>query len=111
MAAEGISSQASPEGAPLTLEDVDRIAHLARLALKAGEREAYHKQLCSILEYVNTLQSLDTSGIEATFMVQPRHNVMREDGKRPSIPVEAALANAPEREGDTFKVPRILDEE
>ncbi|MHB2017124.1 MAG: Asp-tRNA(Asn)/Glu-tRNA(Gln) amidotransferase subunit GatC [Candidatus Xenobia bacterium] len=99
------------EQAALTLEDVDKIAHLARLGLKPGERELYHKQLCSILEYVNTLQGLDTSGIEATFMVQPRHNVMRDDVVRPSIPVEAALANAPQREGDTFKVPRILDEE
>ena len=95
----------------LSLDDVDKIATLARLKLSADERTLYHRQLTDILDYVNQLQALDTTGIEPSFMVLPQEPRLRDDVVPPSLPSAAALHNAPEREGQYFKMPRILEEE
>ena len=90
--------------------DVDHVARLARLDLSPSEREAMRTQLPQILHYVDRLRELDTTGIEATFQVIPRAQAMRADEVRPALGPDRVLANAPLREGDYFRMPRILED-
>jgi aspartyl-tRNA(Asn)/glutamyl-tRNA(Gln) amidotransferase subunit C len=93
----------------LTAEQVDWVAHLARLELSAGERETMARQLTAVLDYVQQLQRVNTEGIEPLAHPLPVHNVFREDASQPSLPVADALANAPDRRGDFYGVPAVLD--
>jgi aspartyl-tRNA(Asn)/glutamyl-tRNA(Gln) amidotransferase subunit C len=92
-----------------TREQIDYVAHLARIDLTEEEREQFGSQLASILAYVEKLDELDTSAVEPTAHVMGLHNVFREDAVRPSAPREAMLANAPARAYGCYLVPRILD--
>ena len=67
-------------------------------------------QLAVILDYVATLARADIADVEPTAHVLPLANVLRDDEVRPSFPVEAMLANAPEAAGDLVRVPRILED-
>ncbi len=89
--------------------DVEHIAHLARLALSGEEAEKFGRQLGSILTYVEKLGELDTSDIEPTSHTLPIDNVMREDAVRPSLAKDDALANAPDRADNFYRVPRIIE--
>lgn len=93
----------------ITKQEVERIAKLARLEITPAEKEAFSKQLSQILTHVEKLKQYDTKGVEPTATVLGQVNVFREDDVRPSLPVEKALANAPEREGDGFSVPKIIE--
>jgi aspartyl-tRNA(Asn)/glutamyl-tRNA(Gln) amidotransferase subunit C len=93
----------------LTLEEVDHIAELARLRLTPEEKERYREQLSAILDYAARLLALDTSGIPPTSSVLPPHSVLRPDQSRPGLTLEELLRNAPETEGDQFRVPPILE--
>jgi len=93
----------------LTIAEVEHIAELAKLGLTEEEKRTFQEQLSAILEYFEKLQEVDTSAIPPTATVLPLHNVMREDEVRPSLPPELILANAPEREGDFFKVQAVLE--
>lgn len=92
--------------------DIDHVAHLARLALTEEEKARLEPQLEEILTYVGRLRELDTEGIEATFHVSGRErvNVLRDDAEDLCLDPEAALRNAPAREGPYFRIPRILEE-
>ena len=92
----------------LTLEQVEHIAELAKLSLTDEEKEDYREQLSAILDYADMLQQLDTSTISPTATVLPLQNVMREDHVTPSFSVEEILANAPEKQDDSFRVRAIL---
>ncbi len=94
----------------VTLQDVEQVAKLARLEVSPAEKEAFAKQLSQILTHVETLKQYDTAGIEPTATVFGQVNVFREDIVQLSLPVEKALANAPEREADGFAVPKIIEE-
>ena len=94
----------------ITKEEVENVAKLARLEITEAEKAAFAKQLSKILTHVETLRQYDTDGIEPTATVLGQVNVFREDVVRPSLPVDQALANAPEREADAFAVPRIIEE-
>ena len=94
----------------ITLEDVEKVAKLARLEVSPAEKEAFAKQLSQILTHMETLKRYDTNGVEPTATVLGQMNVFREDVVQPSLPVDKALANAPEREADGFAVPRIIEE-
>lgn len=94
----------------ITLQDVEKVAKLARLDVSPAEKEAFAKQLSQILTHMETLKQYDTEGIEPTATVLGQVNVFREDVVRPSLTVDKALANAPERDADGFSVPKILDE-
>jgi len=94
----------------ITLDEVEHVARLARLALTSEEKERMRSQLDAILAYIDKLHELDTSGVEPTSHAIPMANVMREDEVRPCFPGEEMLANAPERDGDFFRVPRIIEE-
>ena len=90
--------------------EVEKVAKLARLEISEAEQAAFAKQLSQILTHVETLKQYDTEGVEPTATVLGQVNVFREDVVRPSLPVEKALANAPEREADGFAVPKIIEE-
>jgi aspartyl-tRNA(Asn)/glutamyl-tRNA(Gln) amidotransferase subunit C len=94
----------------ITREDVVHVAALARLGLTDDEIDRMQGQLNRILEAVGELQSVDTSSVGPTAQVIALENVMRDDVARPGIGREAALANAPVREGSMLRVPVILEE-
>jgi aspartyl-tRNA(Asn)/glutamyl-tRNA(Gln) amidotransferase subunit C len=94
----------------ITKEQVEYVANLAKLDLTEEEKEIFTKQLDSILSYMDKLNQLDTTKIEPTSHVLPIKNVFREDKVKPSLPVEEALANAPDRKDGFFRVPRVIEE-
>ncbi len=96
--------------AKITREEVEHVARLARLELSEEEKARMTDQLDAILGYVDKLSRLDTSTVEPMTTVIPMVSVMREDEVRPSLPLEEALANAPDREDAFFRVPRIIED-
>ena len=94
----------------ITLAEVEHVARLARLALGGDEKERMRSQLDVILGYVERLRRVDTTGVEPTAHVLPLANIMRDDEVRPSYPVDAMLANAPDPHDGQVRVPRILEE-
>ena len=94
----------------ISREDVEHVAALARLGLTDEEIDLMQGQLNRILEAVGQLQAVDTSSVGPTAQVIALENVMRDDEARPSMAREAALANAPQREGPMLRVPVILEE-
>jgi aspartyl-tRNA(Asn)/glutamyl-tRNA(Gln) amidotransferase subunit C len=89
----------------ISRDDVLHVARLARLELSADEVERFQGQLAAILDAVSKVQELDLADVAPTSHPLDVVNVWREDEPRPSLPVEEALANAPGREGDLFRVP------
>lgn len=94
----------------ITKQDIEKVASLARLRISDSEKDMFATQLSQILTHVEQLNRYDTAGVEPTTTVMGQANVFRDDVVRPSLPVEKALANAPEREGEGFGVPKILEE-
>ena len=94
--------------AALTRADVAHVAHLARLGLTEDELSLLEGQLNHILDQYAKLAELDTEAIPPTAQTIELENILREDAARPSLDPEAVLANAPERDGDSFVVPAIL---
>jgi len=93
----------------ITREQVEHVARLARLELTGEEKDLFTGQLDAILAYVDKLNELDTEGIVPTAHAVPMENAFREDVEAPSIGVENALANAPERSGSFFRVPKVIE--
>ena len=89
-------------------KDVSYVAELSELELSEQETAEYTETLNAILDYMEQLQELDTTGIEPTTHVLPLVNVFREDVVKPCLPREKALQNAPDRTENSFKVPKIL---
>jgi aspartyl-tRNA(Asn)/glutamyl-tRNA(Gln) amidotransferase subunit C len=94
----------------ISLRDVEHVARLARLELSEADKERMRRELDSILSYIDKLRAVDTEGVEPTSHAVPLTNVMREDVTCPSFPQSDMLANAPERSGDFFRVPKIIEE-
>ena len=93
----------------LTPEEVRWVAHLARLELTDAELAAMTRQLSAILDYVQQLQQVPTDGVEPMAHPLPVQNVFRADEPAPSLSVDEALANAPDRRGDFYGVPAVLE--
>ena len=93
----------------ITRADVQHVANLARLALSPAEEERFQHQLSAVFEHFQKLSDLDTAQIPPTAQVIPLKNVMRPDAVKPSLSDQDVLANAPDREGDQFRVRAILD--
>jgi aspartyl-tRNA(Asn)/glutamyl-tRNA(Gln) amidotransferase subunit C len=89
----------------ITRDEVLRVARLARLELTEDEIERFTAQLSAILEAVAKVSELDLSGVEPTAHPLDIVNAWADDEPRTCLPVEEALANAPERENGFFKVP------
>ena len=90
--------------------DVEHVAELARLHLTEEELDRLQGQLSRILEAIAVLRDVDTSHVGPTATVLALENVMRDDDPRDGISREAALANAPLREGHHLRVPLVLKE-
>ena len=93
----------------ITKAEVEHVARLARLELSAAEVETFTGQMHAILAYVEKLNGLDTSGVVPTAHAVPMENSFREDEVKPSIGVDKALANAPERAEGFFRVPKVIE--
>ncbi len=93
----------------LNRDTVLHIAELAKLTLSDRETALFAEQLSEILAYAERLNELDTDSIAPTAQAIYRRNVLRADEPRPSLTPDQALANAPRREGDLFRVQQILD--
>jgi aspartyl-tRNA(Asn)/glutamyl-tRNA(Gln) amidotransferase subunit C len=91
-------------------KEVEHVARLTRLHLTEAELERMREQLNSILAHLDTLRLVDTTGIEPTSHAVDVVNVMREDEEEPCLSREEMLANAPDRSGEFFRVPRIIEE-
>lgn len=94
---------------PLSREDVEHIALLARLHLTDEEKERYREQLSKILDHISKLQELDTSQVQPMNSVVVEQSRLREDVAGPAIPRRDLLRNAPDTADDQFRVPPILD--
>ena len=94
----------------LSLEEVERIANLARLELSQAEKELYRTQLSAILEYAAQLKTVDVVGISPTSSVLPAHMVLREDEPHPGMSLLELIRNAPLLESGQFRVPAVLEE-
>ena len=89
---------------------VRKVAKLARLELTDAEVQEFTGQLSDILEYVEKMNELDTGNVEPLAHCLPISNVFRKDCVKESLGTEKTLANAPQRDGEFFKVPKILDD-
>lgn len=90
--------------------DIRYVAQLARVALTDEEIEIFGRQLGDLLGHVNALAQLDTQSVPATAQVVESRNVTRDDTVRPCLDWERVLAEAPQRQGGFFRVPRIIAE-
>jgi aspartyl-tRNA(Asn)/glutamyl-tRNA(Gln) amidotransferase subunit C len=98
----------------LSTEQVRWVAHLARLALADSELEAMTRQLSAIVDYMESLRELDTEQVEPLAHPLNVQNVFRSDEPTESLPIDEALANAPDRRRDSrgeqfYGVPAVLD--
>ena len=94
--------------AALSQSQVRAIAELARLELSDADVARYQKQLSDILAYFQKLEELDTSHIDPTSSVLPLTNVMRADEAAPPLTVDEVVANAPDSDGEQFRVRAVL---
>jgi aspartyl-tRNA(Asn)/glutamyl-tRNA(Gln) amidotransferase subunit C len=90
-------------------KEVRHVAALARLTLAPDEVARMQRDLSSILGYVEKLSELDTKDTPPTAHAVELPTKFRSDDPRPGLPVEKSLANAPERLGDGFGVPKIIE--
>jgi aspartyl-tRNA(Asn)/glutamyl-tRNA(Gln) amidotransferase subunit C len=98
----------------LSTDDVRWVAHLARLELSDAELATMTRQLSAIVGYVDQLRQVNTEGVEPLVHALEVSNVFRDDEAAPSLAVDEALANAPDRRTDAdgrqyFGVPAVLD--
>jgi aspartyl-tRNA(Asn)/glutamyl-tRNA(Gln) amidotransferase subunit C len=98
----------------LTREEVGWVAHLARLDLTEEELDRLTPQLAAIVEYVDQLRQVNTEGVEPLAHALAVENVFRDDEPAPSLSVEDALSNAPDRRTNSrgeqfYSVPAVLD--
>ena len=93
----------------ITKEEVEYVAHLARLEFSEGETGKFTSQLNDILMYMEMLNQIDTTGVAPMTHAIAQKNAFREDSMGESLNNEAALANAPDPRGDFFRVPKVIE--
>lgn len=93
-----------------TSEQVRHLASLVRIELTESEVEEFRSELASILSHIDALSEIDTEGVPPTNNGADLLNVQDDDASEPAMPREAALANAPQREDDYFRVHAVLDQ-
>ena len=89
--------------------DIDHVARLARIALTDDEKATLKQQLGVILEHAAKVGEVAAEDVPPTAYAVPRANVLRDDVLEPCLPVDEALRNVPDREGDYVRVPRIIE--
>lgn len=88
--------------------DVEKVSLLGRLKLSEAELDTMTAQLVRIVDYIEQLNELDTANVEPMAHAVELHNVFAEDVVQPSLPRAAALANAPKRDEECYRVPAVL---
>jgi aspartyl-tRNA(Asn)/glutamyl-tRNA(Gln) amidotransferase subunit C len=94
---------------PLTLDEVEHIAQLARLELTADQKSRYREQLSHILDYIAKLRELDTADVPPTAGGGLPQMELRPDRARPGLSTATLLKTAPESEDDQFKIPPVFE--
>jgi len=92
-------------------DTVEKIAHLARLEFDEKEQEQIINDMNNMLLFVNKLNEVDTSTIEPLIYMSDETNILREDEVKQEITQEQALKNAPKKDSDYFKVPKVIDKQ
>jgi aspartyl-tRNA(Asn)/glutamyl-tRNA(Gln) amidotransferase subunit C len=93
----------------VTPKDVEHAAVLARLGLTAEEKGRFTEQLSAILEYAQTINSLNTDNVQPTSHAIPMKNVFRADEMKPCENTDEIIANAPSSRDNMFSVPKIME--
>ncbi len=93
---------------PVTLNEVEKIAKLAKLSFSEKEKEMFVQQFNQILLYMEKLNELDTENVPPTTHVLDLKNVLRKDEAIPWLTQEEAMANAPKQKDGFFSVPKVI---
>ena len=88
---------------------IDHIAHLSRLSFEGTEKDAIRQDMQRMIAFVDKLIELDTTGVEPLIFMSEEVNRLREDVAVQSITHEEALRNAPKKDSDYFRIPKVLD--
>ena len=90
-------------------ETVGKIAHLARLEYADAEKDALGKEMNKILDWMDKLNEVDTSNVEPLTHMSVELNVLREDVTKPHLDHKKAMVNAPKKDSDYFRVPKVIE--
>lgn len=94
----------------ITEEKINQLAHLARLEFTTSEKESIKKDLESTLDLCEKLNEIDTEGVEPLIYMTNTTNELREDKIIETINKEQALSNAPKKDSDYFRVPKVIEQ-
>ena len=93
----------------ITDEIVDHIAHLARLEFEGEKKAAIKQDMENIISFMETLTKVDTENVEPLIFMNDEINKLREDVAEVTISQKEALLNAPKKDSDYFRIPKVLD--
>ena len=93
----------------ITQETVDKLANLSRLEFNGNEKKEIINDLNRMLDFVSKLNELNTSNVEPLVYMNDETNVLREDDVKQTISQKEALSNAPKKDSDYFKVPKVVE--
>ncbi|NOT75909.1 MAG: Asp-tRNA(Asn)/Glu-tRNA(Gln) amidotransferase subunit GatC [Cyclobacteriaceae bacterium] len=88
---------------------LDKIAHLSRLEFEEKDAEKVMKEMSAIVTWVEQLNEVNTEGVEPLTTMSHEVNALREDEVKPHLPHDQALLNAPKKDADYFRVPKVLE--
>ena len=92
----------------ITDEVVDHIAHLARLEFIGNEKEEIKQDMEKIIAFMDKLNTVNTDGVEPLMFMSDAVNVLRDDVAEATVSKEQALKNAPKKDSDYFRIPKVL---
>ena len=93
----------------ITEELIDHIAHLSRLEFQGEDKVASQKDMERMIEFVDKLSEVDTANVEPLIFMSEEINRVREDEPKVTVSHEEALRNAPKKDSDYFRIPKVLD--
>jgi aspartyl-tRNA(Asn)/glutamyl-tRNA(Gln) amidotransferase subunit C len=93
----------------ITEETIDHIAHLSRLRFEGDAKEAIRRDLENIIGFMSKLSEMDTENVEPLVFMSDEVNVLRDDVPEVTITQAEALKNAPKKDSDYFRIPKVLD--
>lgn len=95
----------------IDIKTVDEIAHLARLEFKDDAKEEILNDINRMLTFVDKLNEMNTDNVEPLIYMTNEKNIMRDDVAESTITQKEALKNAPKKDSDYFKVPKVIDQQ
>jgi aspartyl-tRNA(Asn)/glutamyl-tRNA(Gln) amidotransferase subunit C len=90
-------------------EIVDHIAHLSRLEFEGDKKQAILKDMENIISFMDKLSEVDTNNVEPLIFMNEEYNNLREDIAKVTVTQDEALKNAPKKDSDYFRIPKVLD--